>query len=272
MLNNAIKFTHKGHVKLSVTLLNMKTENKTPIANIQFKITDTGIGIKSEDLKELFTPFRQLHQKHQIYGGTGLGLLISKQLVELMGGKITVESKEGVGSTFMFNLPLELPKDQSMSLKQRGQHLQLTQKQKEILSGVKILVAEDNIINRMVLTRLLSDIGFENVDTAVDGKHAVQKWEDAYKKGTPFNLVFMDCVMPEMDGFEATQAIRDKEKELEIQPCTIVAVTANALSEDKQRCLESGMDDYLSKPIRVEQLCKLLSSYTKVEELNDAYT
>jgi CheY-like chemotaxis protein len=270
LLNNAIKFTHKGHVKLSVTLDTIKN-NQTSIADIQFKIIDTGIGIKDEDLKELFTPFRQLHQQHKVYGGTGLGLLISKQLVELMGGKINVFSKEGVGSTFMFNLPLALPKDQTINVKARRQRIQLTDKQKETLSRVKILVAEDNIINRTVLMRLLKDIGFDNVDTAVDGKNTVQKWEEAQKSGIPFNLVFMDCVMPELDGFEATQAIRDREKELSIQPCTIVAVTANALSEDKQRCLESGMDDYLSKPIRVEQLCKLLSSYTKIDELFDAY-
>src|SRR5690606_292487 len=122
-------------------------------------ITDTGIGIKKENLKELFLPFKQLHQKHQVYGGTGLGLLISKQLVELMGGKINVTSEEGVGSTFLFNLPLALPKNQTIKMKTPRQKIQLTEKQKEILSNFKILIAEDNIINRTVLMRLLKDIG-----------------------------------------------------------------------------------------------------------------
>lgn len=272
LLNNAIKFTHEGTVKLTVKLRKIIKKKNQSIADIQFIISDSGIGIKNEELKELFTPFRQLHQKHQRYGGTGLGLLISRQLVELMGGKISVESQEGKGSTFEFNLPLLLPLDQNSSLNSKKHAFLLTEDQKQLLNSFRILVAEDNLINRTVLTRLLKDIGFNNVEVAINGKLAVQKWEDAVNMKHPFRLIFMDCVMPELDGFEATKEIRAKEQNLEIQKCVIVAVTANALSEDKQRCLQSGMDEYLSKPIRVEQLCKVLSIYTKVEELNYTYS
>ncbi|MFZ1397565.1 MAG: ATP-binding protein, partial [Candidatus Promineifilaceae bacterium] len=255
LLGNALKFTEMGSVQVAVT--------GEVVANgrlqLQFAIKDSGIGIPPERMDRLFQSFSQVDSSTtKRFGGTGLGLAISKRLVEAMGGQMWVESEPGVGSTFYFTLlvePGEAPALDNPSLERLdyamvggetavfdttlGQRLPL-----------RILLAEDNLINQKVGKRILERLGYQ-ADVAGNGLEVL-----AALHGQRYDLVLMDVQMPEMDGVAATQAIRQAFSE-EAQP-VIIALTANALDGDRERFLQVGMDDYLSKPVRIEALTAVL--------------
>ena len=248
LLGNAIKFTSEGSVLLSVS----KDDSY-----IKFVIKDSGIGLKKDEIKNLFDDFTQANMNtSRKHGGTGLGLSISKNLVELMNGEMYVESEYGLGSTFSFILPLKPSKKNLQSIEDTNQKDQ--DKIKEIVSsleGRKILVAEDNKMNQLVVEMLLEDTKLE-IDFANDGEIAVDKF-----KNNDYDLVLMDIQMPNMDGYEATEAIRKENKNI-----AIVALSANVLEDDIKKAKDSGVNDYLPKPIDIDTLYELLYKYFVLEK------
>ena len=244
LVGNAIKFTAKGSVVVRVEPISASQEK----IKIKISIRDTGIGLALDTVPRLFTPFTQADgSTMRRFGGTGLGLSISKRLVEMMAGEIGVESQVGVGSTFWFTL--ELPPALTTTVA-----TPTTAPSTSTVPGKKILIAEDNRVNLLLVTTILKNLGYES-QSAGNGAEAV----DLLRHGH-FDLVLMDCQMPEMDGFQATRAIREMEQKTG-RHTPIVALTANALSEDKQRCLDAGMDAYLAKPIKKEVLAKALDGF-----------
>ena len=248
LVNNAIKFTKKGTVSLIVETF----ENN----RVRFEVKDTGIGIGTEQQEKLFQAFIQADGgTTRKYGGTGLGLSISKQLVELMGGKICVESELGIGSSFIFEIPLpkgDKSKVQTYSLEKK---LNIA-----ILKGSNILLVEDNQINQEIIIGLLENSGI-NIDIANNGKEAVEEYEQNSDK---YELILMDIQMPIMDGYEATKCIREKNKDI-----PIIALTANAMKEDIEKTKSIAMNEHLTKPIEVEKLYSTLLKYIskKIENL-----
>jgi len=238
---NAVKFTDRGTIKLEATL-----EGQTGAAvTIRFSVTDTGIGIRPDQAAKLFSPFVQADASTtRKYGGTGLGLAISRELAGMMGGTIGVESREGEGSTFWFTAVFEpgqacAPADSAPAVAVTSGHT------------ARILVAEDNAVNRTVVLAQLQKLGYDA--TAVnDGQAAVE----AIRQGT-CDLVLMDCQMPVMDGFEATRQIR---RSLH-SGIPIIALTANAMSADRDQCLSEGMNDYLAKPLDLHRLADVLGKW-----------
>lgn len=230
LVSNAIKFSKEGDVQIHVY--------NVP-KGIRFDIVDSGIGISAEALKNLFTPFTQVDASTtRKFGGTGLGLSISKQLVEIMNGTIGVESVQGKGSTFWIEVPLpESPKGierirpVSMDIK---------------TNPLRILLAEDNNVNALIAKVMLEKMG-HSVNVVGNGKEALGALDIA-----PYDLVLMDCQMPEMDGFQATQMIRNSSAHWRTIP--IIAMTANAMEGDREKCIAAGMDDYTSKPIQKHAL------------------
>lgn len=241
LVNNAIKFTHKGSVEIDVGLVDRTGDS----VRILFKIKDSGIGITNEGKTMLFKEFSQSESNiSRKYGGTGLGLAISKNLVNLMSGEIGVESEFNKGSEFWFRLPLKEARNEAVESKEPVGLIPKT---------LKILLAEDNLINQKVARLTLKQFGLD-CDIANDGIEAF----DLFKKNT-YELVLMDMQMPKVDGLQATVLIRAHEKEnLVLSPAFIVALTANAMSEDKQRCLLSGMNDFLSKPFSEKEFSHIL--------------
>jgi PAS domain S-box-containing protein len=254
---NAVKFTDHGEVTFNVELMS----ESNGIATLRFAVSDTGIGIRPDQVKILFSPFVQADASTtRKYGGTGLGLTISKQLVELMGGKMGVNSREGKGSTFWFTAVFEsavaserrsageLPKDLVME----------PRPQTTIGHGEKILVAEDNLTNQLVVLAQLRKLGYK-ADVVMNGAKAVE----AVERGG-YDLVLMDCEMPVMDGYEATRRIRKS-----LQPgIPIVALTADAMSSARERCLSEGMNDYLAKPLELPRLADVLAKWLRAARTN----
>jgi CheY-like chemotaxis protein len=231
MIGNAIKFTEVGEIALTVKAKNLGSNKQV----ISFIVTDTGIGIKPSHLSQLFHPFTQIDSTAtRKYGGTGLGLSICKKLVELMDGTISAHSKEGYGSTFMFDIPCDsvtyVPVKKVIDRKEYSPALPLN-----------ILVAEDNRMNQLIIVRLFENMGYK-IDIAENGFQAVQM-----TRQKDYDFVFMDIQMPEMDGIEAAERIiADK---VNSNPPVIIAMTANAMKEDEERCKEAGMQDFISKPV-----------------------
>jgi PAS domain S-box-containing protein len=234
LLGNAVKFTERGSVTLDVTVDALEDGR----AALHFRVADTGIGIPADKRAAIFEPFRQVDgSMTRRFGGTGLGLAIASTLAGLMGGRVWVESEPGAGSTFHFTAPLEASDTSS-----RADLPQPDRRDALQLRRARILVAEDNIVNQRVAEGLLTKRGHE-VMLVSNGHEALE----ALRRGA-FDLVLMDIQMPDMDGFEATAAIRQWERETG-RHVRIVAMTAHAMSGDRERCLAAGMDDYLSKPI-----------------------
>jgi signal transduction histidine kinase/CheY-like chemotaxis protein len=231
LLGNAIKFTTKGKIQVSVALLNEETEKVT----VQIKVTDTGIGIAEDKLENIFENFEQIHSAtSSLYEGTGLGLAIVKQLVEKQGGTISVKSKVNEGSTFSFSL-IFLKNQTNLVGYEKEEDIVLNTE----IKGIKVLVVEDVKLNQLFMRTILDDFEF-GYDMADNGKIAIEKLQtDTY------NIILMDLQMPVMNGFEATDYIRNT-MNLKIP---IIALTADVTTVDLEKCQAAGMNDYLAKPL-----------------------
>jgi len=251
LIENAIKFTEQGEVSLIVEI----QQSSDDAILLGFEVSDTGIGISQDVQHKIFDVFCQADgSTTRQYGGTGLGLSICKQLVELMGGQISVESLVGQGSTFRFSL-----------LMQRSQKNVVDEGQDNAVSAygsfnARILLVEDNLINQEVAVDMLELFGCE-VDAVENGEQALEKLQQ-----TDYRLVLMDCQMPVKDGYETTREIRLREK-TNNQHIPIVALTANALSKDREECLAAGMDDFISKPFSMQGLYTVLEKWLLTDDL-----
>jgi PAS domain S-box-containing protein len=236
LISNAVKFTEKGEVVVSVK----KTAGSEEFVELQFSVADTGIGISGENLNRLFRSFSQVDASFtRKFGGTGLGLVISKQLVDRMGGRIWVESTEGKGSTFCFTIRCRTgsrPAD-AFSPEPEAEKARKTR---------SILLVEDDSVNQIVLSRMLQERGHA-IELANNGLEAL----DAYR-GKQYDVILMDIQMPEMDGLEATKRIREMEGNGRHTP--IIALTAFALQGDRERIMAMGMDEYIAKPVGMDAL------------------
>ena len=247
LISNAIKFTTEGGVTVRLKL-KLKDEKD---ALIRVEVEDTGVGIPESKHQKLFLAFSQADgsttRKH---GGTGLGLTIVKQLVDMMKGNLGIDSEVGKGSKFWFVIPLGIAPEEEKPLLPE-------QVAKPVLLSGKVLLVEDNPVNQMVAKKLLEKVGLESV-LAENGREALEHLEKE-----EFDAILMDCQMPEMDGFEATGIWREKEQTSSKRRLPIIAMTANVMAGDREKCLASGMDDYLGKPVRQAELGKVLQRWIK---------
>jgi signal transduction histidine kinase/ActR/RegA family two-component response regulator len=251
LISNAIKFTDRGQVELRVSCA-MRDEET---GDVTFEVEDEGIGIEAGALDRLFEAFEQADgSTSRRFGGTGLGLTIVSEFAQMMGGEVSVQSRIGKGSTFIFTVPLPTAAD---ALLEKVEHADAAPTTIDTRFDAKILLAEDNLVNQMVANEALSRLGC-TVTIANDGSEAVELW-----KSERFDLSLMDCQMPEMDGLTATALIRTAERQSKLAYHTpIVALTAHVLDEDRERCRAAGMDDYLSKPFDQASLITVLKQWT----------
>lgn len=253
LLSNAVKFTPEGG-NISITVNEIQKETNYSI--LRFGITDTGIGMSQEQIGKLFNAFEQADGSiTRKFGGTGLGLAISKSIVEMMGGRIWVESELNNGSEFIFEIKLERQSQQAEIIK-----LKNSKKDGPLdFSNIKILLVEDVRINREIFISLLKSTEIK-IDTAENGVEAVQKFKD---NPDLYDMIIMDIQMPLMDGYEATQTIRSIGTDRALNT-PIIAMSANVFKEDIERCIESGMNDHLAKPIDVDSVIEKISLYSGV--------
>lgn len=251
-MSNAIKFTENGVITLRARVIEKQDDEYL----VCFEVQDTGIGIKPEKLAGLFEAFEQADASTtRKYGGTGLGLTITRRLVELMGGEVGVESELGVGSTFWFTARLDrgsgkLPASSSENVADAEEQLQ------KLHTGSRVLLVEDNFINSEVAVALLSKVGLD-VETAEDGLQAVAMIRDS-----DYDLILMDVQMPQMDGLEATRLIRRMPyTHGKTADVPIIAMTANVFEEDRQACLDAGMNDFVAKPVEPQNLFAVLNRW-----------
>jgi len=259
LLSNAIKFTHKGSITVSVQYQQHK--NTAPVLDI--KIIDTGIGISDEQKKQLFDAFTQADQATtRKYGGTGLGLSICKKLADLMKGNIEVHSKPNQGSTFLLKLNLSAD-EKYLNQSNPNELIPVSNNNNQDDSSIStdnpikqntILLVEDNLVNQKIALMMLKKLGL-NVVLAKDGEDALKQWNEHH-----YLFIYMDCLMPNMDGYQATQAIRKQQQNNKVQPI-IVALTANASQEDMDKCLASGMDDIVTKPFKKTDLISNINKW-----------
>ncbi|NOR68520.1 MAG: PAS domain S-box protein [Methylomarinum sp.] len=245
LMSNAVKFTSSGYVRL-IVLCNAVTEER---AEVKLSIEDTGIGIATENIAHLFDPFVQADQTTtRKYGGSGLGLAVSKKLINLMQGNIGVNSVLGQGAEFW--VTLSLPLADKKTVKNDPQ----TKVLNHIVFNRKILIVEDDAVNLKIAIKMLSKTGLI-IDIAKNGQQAVDRWQQE-----DYDLILMDCRMPIMDGYEATKIIRQQESDSHVP---IIALTANSSHEDRQRCLDSGMDEVITKPFKKEFLINSLNKWLR---------
>lgn len=248
LIGNALKFTHKGNVTIKGRVVAQNSEK----VRMHFEVSDTGIGLAPESIEKLFKEFTQADTSTtRKYGGTGLGLSISKLLVEMMEGEIGVRSEVGKGSTFWFTMSLG-----ASVFKTEKTHAKSVEFHKPN-RDVRVLIAEDNPVNQMIAVKMLEKLGLSAI-VAENGKEALE----ILKQGS-VELILMDCQMPELDGYETTREIRNSNSSYREIP--IIAMTANAMADDEQRCLDVGMNDYISKPIDFQKLGNVLSRWISVE-------
>lgn len=250
LIGNAVKFTEQGEIVVEARL-ESRTDDST---SILFSVTDTGIGIRQEDLPHLFTPFTQGDKSiTRRFGGTGLGLSISKQLVELMGGTLVCQSKRDEGTKFFFSVPFKKPIKAPLV----GSSAQ-TSAFGEKFHGLVLVVEDNKFISELTL-RQLANLGVQAV-VVENGKLAVESASE-----TEFDLILMDCSLPELDGFEATRRIREFEKG-KLRRTPIVALTAGVMAGDDARCFEAGMDGFLAKPLTLKRLEETLAHWLGREQ------
>ncbi len=258
LLSNGIKFTNEGGVRVKVACLDDTLDK----IKLRIAVSDSGIGISDADRNKLFIRFSQVDASDtRKYGGSGLGLVITKQIVELMGGNITVQSKEGVGSTFIVEVPLKLIK----AAEEEEETAEVTSDDPAVFSLVghsraRILVAEDEPVNQQVIGKLLGMAGY-SYDIAENGEKAVELF-----KQKEYQAALFDVQMPVMDGLAATQEIRAIEFREGRKRLPIIAVTARAMFGDKERILEAKLDDYIAKPYNLNDVCETLNKYVEQAE------
>lgn len=257
LLGNAIKYTEQGSVKFEVQI---EEEDRHHI--LRASIIDTGIGIPQDKIDTIFEKFSQADNSiTRKYGGTGLGLAISKELVELMNGEIGVDSRVGVGSKFWIEIPVMVASQEALGIKTRPLRIKSFASEGRIpIDKARILVAEDHPLNRVFMQTLFSEMGFLEVAIADNGLQVIDK-----VRAGDIDLVLMDCQMPEMNGFEATKKIREHEA-IEGGHIPIIAMTARAMVGDRELCLDAGMDDYISKPVDLDSLRKILSRWIVMDK------
>jgi len=259
LLSNALKFTAEGSVRVKIAAIDTDIDN----INIRIAVADSGIGISEKDMDKLFVRFSQVDASDtRKYGGSGLGLVISKQIAELMGGTITVQSKEGIGSTFIAEIPLKVVKAAEVEAQEEAE------KKEDVAvfsinahSKARILVAEDEPVNQQVIGKLLGMAGF-SYDIAENGEKAIELF-----KQKQYDAALFDVQMPVMDGIAATQEIRDIENKEHRKRLPIIAVTARAMFGDKERILENKLDDYIAKPYNLNTVVETLNKY--IEKSDD---
>ena len=243
LLNNAFKFTHAGSIILSASLVKLNNTD----AEIKFSVSDSGEGIDESTLKIIFDPFTQADQSTaRKHGGTGLGLSICKRLIELMGGELTVDSTLGKGSVFYFCVRLSL-NESPITISDKKTN-------PEDHSNLRVLLVEDNLVNQMVLKGYLEKLGIQSCVVS-DGEAAT---DIICEHRRPFDLILMDCEMPGIDGYQATKKIRQWELATNQPAITICALTAHVLPEHISKCKESGMDNHLTKPLKLNDLTEYL--------------
>jgi len=248
LIGNAIKFTHEGHIRLSVDTLGCQGPHCLHLC-----VADTGIGIPEDKLESIFEAFTQADGSiTREYGGTGLGLTISNRLAELMGGRMWVESRLGEGSRFHFSLCYEPVADATIPEQAPSEPSDTA------LGSLRILLAEDNPVNRKLAIALLEKMG-HRMTLAEDGHQALAAYEQSLNRDAPFDMILMDMMMPGMDGLEATRRIRALERGTG-RHVPIIALTANVMQGDEARCLAAGMDGYVSKPVKAEALFREIGS------------
>lgn len=265
LIGNAIKYTEEGEVTVKIdTVL---SEDDTAIIDVS--VTDTGIGIPSNKLGVIFDKFSQADASTtRKYGGTGLGLAITKHLVELMGGRISVESEVGKGSTFraIISFPITY---MSPSLNQSAQIANdsniIFPIYRVPAAEANILVAEDYPLNQAFISRLLKQIGVDQFKIVENGHDAINEFIN-----NRYDVILMDCHMPVVNGYDATMEIREIERRMEKAHTPIIAMTANAMVGDRERCIECGMDDYISKPVDFEIFGRIVSKWIDLDQINTA--
>ncbi len=255
LVGNAIKFTHKGSVLLHISIDAEDWEQTT----LRFQVRDSGIGIPADRLDHIFEPFAQADTSTtRYYGGTGLGLAIVQQLVELMGGLIGVESVEGEGSTFWFTVALVKQTGDGNGISDTpvaDNHPAKPVHKSQAGANNCLLLAEDDHFLQIIIKRFLIKLGYQ-VDVVTNGREAVASLEN-----DDYSLVLMDCQMPVLDGFEATEAIRDHASAVRNHEIPVIALSAGCFQEERDKCREAGMDDFLSKPLVIEDLQALLEKW-----------
>ncbi len=276
LVGNAIKFTAEGSVSLHIRTDLEDEEHVT----LRFTVCDSGIGISADKLEDIFDPFIQADgSTSRKFGGTGLGLTISRQLAELMGGTVRVESTEGMGATFWFTAvfekqkatprlpPLLLGEDPGLDVldgtissrcndkPHPAPDIHLRAVEGETTGTIRLLLAEDDATGQFVTQSILANNGYR-VDVASDGGEALKLLENH-----DYDAVLMDCMMPEINGYDVTAVIRDRASKVRNHDIPVIALTANVFAEDRKKCLAAGMDDYLAKPIEVEKLLAMLEKW-----------
>ncbi|MEC8650645.1 MAG: ATP-binding protein [Verrucomicrobiota bacterium] len=259
LLGNAFKFTNKGSVVLKASVRD--NEEQSSQSHLEFEIRDTGIGIDSNEIDTIFEPFSQADSSTtRRFGGTGLGLSISRRLASAMNGQLSVKSQLGSGSSFFFDVIVNIHREKVLSSEASSEsNLSLTKNDGTVYSPddslkLKVLVAEDNLANQHLLRYMLKRMGCV-AQFCNNGKELISLLSEQSS-----DLILMDLQMPLMDGFEATHAIRNGEAGNKAKSIKIIALTANALSGDRDRCLDAGMDAYLSKPIKISILKKCIAA------------
>jgi signal transduction histidine kinase/ActR/RegA family two-component response regulator len=253
LLSNAIKFTQSGSIVFEYSLIMIDGHLR-----LNVEVTDTGIGISEKALLHIFDSFSQADMSTtRNFGGTGLGLAITRQLCELMGGCITARSKLGEGSTFHFSVMLGMPEPAIKRQQEFNSHRSLTH-----LKDLRVLLVEDNLINQEVMFAILRNLGVA-VDIANDGIEALTMLVDS--PSTTFDLILMDCQMPNLDGYETTRRIRAGDAGDTFSDVPIAALTANTMNNEQQKCIAAGMNEYLTKPIDTHTLELLLTKYRRIK-------
>ena len=263
LLGNAIKFTDEGSVILRASLFNTDLSSATSI--IRFEIEDTGQGIDAEDLDKLFQAFIQTASGKKIQEGTGIGLAISQKFANCMGGSITATPNLGKGITFKLDIPvrrlasIDSKGKQKINLSPTSSVIVKKERNENQAKSLRILLAEDNPFNQMIALKLLAKLGYQ-ADCALNGVEVLKSIEQK-----SYDLILMDLQMPEMDGLETTRQIRQMESARGVSNLTnqikIVAMTANVMNEDRENCLKVGMNDFISKPVRSEEIAKTLKRW-----------
>jgi len=248
LMGNAVKFTEHGKVMLEVKLM----EQHDTTCKIRMKVIDSGIGIPENKLQSIFDSFEQADNNKRRYEGTGLGLTIVKQLVELQGGDISVKSQVNNGSEFTVDMTFRMGKSEAAESVQRPEEIEAMD-----FSHVRVLIVEDNRVNQLLVKNMLKKFGFDNMDTAENGLLALNRLKEK-----DYDIVLMDIQMPEMDGYEITNEIRHRLRK-EMRAIPVIAITADASDKERLKAQSAGMDDYVVKPYTPEELYFTILKYVK---------